>query len=48
MSVFFWRNYIEVISVGERGDRVVTEVVVKIRVFSKKIKKGIEAEDKNK
>ena len=45
MSAFVCRNQIEVISVGERDDNGVTEFVAKIKVFFKKVKKGIEAED---
>ena len=48
MSAFVCRNQIEVISVGKRDDSGVPEFVAKIRVFFKKVKKGIEAEDENK
>ena len=47
MSAFVCRNLIEVISIGERDDSGVTEFVAKIRVFFKKVMKGIEAEDEN-
>ena len=47
MSAFVRCNWIEVISVGVRDDSGVIEFVAKIKVFFKKVKKGIEAEDEN-